>query len=422
MEKLVRKQVMEHLNVNKLLTDSQYGFRNKRSTVLQLLKVLDHWTEILDDGNCLDVLYLDFSKAFDTVPHCRLTSKLQAHGIQGSVLEWITDFLTGRKQRVSINGSLSEWLPVRSGIPQGSVLGPVLFIIYINDLPDLVKNFAMLFADDTKIYAQVNNEYEHRSLQDDLSRLMQWSEKWQLSFNAAKCKVLHYGRNNRHFEYSMGNGQAKVTLQSAEEEKDLGVIFTTDLKFSRHIATAANKANRIVGIIRRSFRYLDKPMLAQLYKSLIRSHLEYANTVWCPMKQADIDHLERVQRRATKLITVMKDLSYPERLRTLKLPTLVYRRARGDMIEVYKILHNLVDSTDQSPLHLADQGATRGHSFKLQKRYCRTALRAHAFSQRVVDKWNSLPEAVVSSPTLNAFKNSLDRHWSGCTNLYNYRD
>lgn len=220
----------------------------------------------------------------------------------------------------------------------------------------------------------------------------------------------------------MGVGQEEIVVKSDGEEKDLGVIFTTDLKFSKHIGAAANKANRVVGAIRRSFRYLDKNMLTQLYKSLIRGHLEYANTVWSPMKKGDIEHLEKVQRRATKLIPELKDTPYPERLKHLKLPSLVYRRERGDMIETYKILNGQVDSTGRSLLNIAEQGYTRGHSKKLQKHYCRTALRSHAFRNRVVDNWNALPETVVTAPTLNTFKNRLDKHWYNHPNLYHYRD
>jgi hypothetical protein len=354
MEKMIRKQIMGHLDRNNLLTDAQYGFRNRRSTVLQLLKVLDHWTELLDEGKCLDVLYLDFSKAFDTVPHKRLLHKLEAYGIKGNMLNWITYFLTARRQQVSVNGILSSWIEVLSGIPQGSVLGPLLFILYINDLPDLIGSFTVLFADDTKVYSTVNTEDQHRGLQEDLNKLINWSDRWQLSFNADKCKVLHYGGANQQYEYTMG----EAVVKKDHEEKDLGVLFSTDLKFSRHIAAAANKGNRVVGAIRRSFRSMDKQMFMQLYKSLVRGHLEYANTVWAPIKLADVDHLEKVQRRATKLVPEIRNMTYPQRLRELKLPSLVYRRARGDMIETYKLLHGLVDSPQHMPLQLHERGYT----------------------------------------------------------------
>ena len=162
------------------------------------------------------------------------------------------------------------------------------------------------------------------------------------------------------------------------EEKDLGVLFTEDLKFSKHIGAAVNKSNRVVGAIRRSFRYLDKAMLVQLYRSLVRGHLEYANTVWCPSKKANIDHLERVQHRATKLVPELKELPYPERLKQLKLPSLVYRR---DMIETYKILNSLADTIGASPLQLAEESKTHSHNLKLKKNHCRTTLRQHIFSQ-----------------------------------------
>jgi hypothetical protein len=214
----------------------------------------------------------------------------------------------------------------------------------------------------------------------------------------------------------------EAVVKKDHEEKDLGVLFSTDLKFSRHIAAAANKGNRVVGAIRRSFRSMDKQMFMQLYKSLVRGHLEYANTVWAPIKLADVDHLEKVQRRATKLVPEIRNMTYPQRLRELKLPSLVYRRARGDMIETYKLLHGLVDSPQHMPLQLDERGYTRGHCLKLKKRFCRTAIRQHVFSQRVVNPWNGLPEAVVMAPSLNAFKNRLDKHWANHPKLYHHRD
>ena len=200
-------------------------------------------------------------------------------GINGKFLTWIEDFLSDRHQRVSVNGSLSRWLEVLSGIPQGSVLGPVLFILYINDLPGVISSFCMLFADDTKLYNKSNTTRdEHNILQNELNSLMKWAENWQLQFNIAKCKVMHYGPRNQGYDYNMGQDNSTDTfLQVTTEEKDLCVLFTRDLKFSEHIAMTANKANRVVGAIRPSFRYMDKTIFIQLYKSLLRGHLEYEN-------------------------------------------------------------------------------------------------------------------------------------------------
>ena len=222
---------------------------------------------------------------------------------------------------------------------------------------------------------------------------------------------MHYGNRNPEFSYSMNPDDPEDKMETTKEEKDLGVTFTKDLKFSNHIARAANKGNRVTGAIRRAFRYMDKDMFSQLYKALIRGHLEYANTVWNPIKKGDADHLEKVQRRATKLVPEIRDLPYAERLRVLKLPSLRYRRERGDMLYTYKILHGLVDITPDSLLHLAPEGSTRGHSLKIQKPRCRTALRQHFFSLRVIENWNNLPEGVVTAPSLNACKGRLDRHW-----------
>ena len=155
LERTVREEIVNHLSVNKLLSDSQFGFRKNRSTILQLLTVMNEWTEALDDGIQIDTVYLDFRKAFDSVPHKRLIKKLEGYGIKGILLEWFKNFLNGRQQRVVINGKTSDWTNVLSGIPQGSILGPILFIIFINDLPGVVGNVCKLFADDCKLYKNI---------------------------------------------------------------------------------------------------------------------------------------------------------------------------------------------------------------------------------------------------------------------------
>ena len=257
LERLIRKRLMKHLDDNNLLTDHQYGFRSRRSTTLQLLRVLDQWTTWLDEGNNYDVIYMDFAKAFDSVPHQRLLAKIEAYGIRGSLLKWIENFIKDRHQRVKVNGEVSQWKEVESGIPQGSVLGPIFFIIYINDLPDNLQNQARMYADDTKLYGIVNVEAQHKSLQDDLNTVTGWANLWQLQFNISKCKVMHYGTHNNQFTYNMEKCGETIRLDKTEEEKDLGTIFTPRMKFSEHIAKAVSKANQITGMVRRSFRFMD---------------------------------------------------------------------------------------------------------------------------------------------------------------------
>ena len=182
---------MNHLKDNNMLTNRQYGFVGGRSTALQMLKVMDTWTEILDRGGEIDVLFLEFMKAFDTVPHRRLLNKMRSYGIEGQILEWTEAFLKDRKQRVAVNGFFSTWMDVLSGIPQGSV-----FVIYINDLPDHVISSVFMFADDTNIYREIVSDQDIRILQADINTLQKWSDDWLLRFHPEKCKLMTVTRKN----------------------------------------------------------------------------------------------------------------------------------------------------------------------------------------------------------------------------------
>ena len=410
-ESLIRDALMAYLVRNNLLSPCQHGFVSGRSCTTQLLAVLEAWTKILDeDHGCIDSFYLDFQKAFDTVPHKRLMIKLQSYGVDGQVLDWIEDFLRDRRQLVMINGERSNWASVVSGIPQGSVLGPMLFVCFINDLPDVVHAIIQMFADDAKLFKRIIQVTDCESLAADLLELERWSSKWLLRFNPSKCKVMRLGNNSPPFDYLMGPPENRQILEVTKEEKDLGVYVDDQLKYSKHIQTAANKGTSLLAMIRRAYVFLDGPSLVQLYKSLIRPHLEYGNVVWAPIRKKDIQLIENVQRRATKLVPGLKDLEYEQRLQRLKLPSLVYRRARGDMIEVYKYLHDIY-KVDASFLPLDKDCVTRGHSLKLKKERSKGRDRQHFFSQRVVNPWNSLTEEIVRAPTLNTFKSRLDFFW-----------
>ena len=289
---------------------------------------LDLWTQILDEqGGCLDAIYLDFSKAFDSVPHQRLLNKLRTYGINGNILSWCESFLTGRRQRVVINSVASDWSDVLSGVPQGSVLGPLLFLLFINDMPDVVHNVIALFADDAKLFSSIRSDSDMLRLRHDIYNLTEWSDKWQLQFNIGKCKSLHLGHNNKRDDYFMRVG----ILEKVEVEKDLGVHVDEKLSFKQHIEYEISKANQILGLIRRSFDYLDARSLVSLYTSRVRPLLEYCNVVAYPRFSYQCEMLESVQRRATKMIPQLKSLDYAERLKLLKLPSLYYRRARGDI-------------------------------------------------------------------------------------------
>ena len=412
LERLIRNRIFQHLEANRLLSDKQFGFRPKRSTTTQLLLALDHWTKLLDEGENFDVMYMDYAKAFDSVPHRRLVKKVKAYGIRGQLLLWIEDFLTDRQQRVSINGKTSNWRNVLSGIPQGSVLGPTLFVLYINDLPEVINSNILMYADDTKIFTSVNSQTEYETMQQDLNNMQDWADKWQLQYNIDKCKVMHYGRTNNEYSYYIRDGTDNIVMNVTQEEKDLGVTFTKNMKFSEHIAQTAKKANQILGVVKRSFKHMDEEVFINIYKSVIRSHLECNNKIWYPINKTDGEKLEKIQRRATKIIPTLRHLPYQDRLQHLKLHSLAFRRKRGDMIQVYKILHNLEDLGDNNILPLNPDERTRGHSLKLMKARSNTRIRQHTFANRVTNDWNSLTEDIVTATSVNSFKNKLDRHWS----------
>lgn len=291
MESIIKRKLMLHMESNNLFSVHQHGFRGGHSCVTQLLEVIELWTKALDNGENIDVIYLDFRKAFDTVPFERLIIKLQAYGICGNMLEWIRSFLEDRQQRVIVNGETSEWSDVISGVPQGSVLGPALFLIFINDLPDVVQNLVKIFADDTKLFTIVRDSKDIDSVQSDLLVLSNWSDTWQLRFNASKCKRMHIGGTNTHNKYYMLENGENIDITEITEEKDLGITFSNNMKFSKHIVSCSNKANKIIGIIRRTFSYMEKDMFLQLYKTLIRLHLEYGSVISIYWKMFDAEQL-----------------------------------------------------------------------------------------------------------------------------------
>ena len=261
LERLIKDHMVDFLVKHKLLNSSQHGFLKARSCLTNMLCFLEEITKWIDVGSPVDIIYLDFQKAFDKVPHQRLLLKLKAHGIEDSITDWIEQWLTDRRQRVVVDGEVSNWKSVLSGVPQGSVLGLILFLIYINDLDDSITTKVLKFADDTKLFRKVNTDGDKQHLQNDLDRLVKWSDKWQM-LNFGKCKCLH--------------------------------------KVSEQCGIAASKGNQILGLIRRNITYEGKKLIIPLYKAIVRPHLEYCIQAWIPYRKKDIDTLERIQREQLK--------------------------------------------------------------------------------------------------------------------------
>lgn len=353
-------------------------------------------------------------------------SKLRSYGINEDIVLWVTTFLSNRKQRVVINGSMSHWTEVLSGIPQGSILGPLLFIIYINDLVEFCGHDVnlYLFADDAKVFEHIKADDDEIKLQKTIDKFVEWAEEWLVKINYNKCKTMSFrlkGNSDSDTLYTMND----VTLQKVNQIKDLGVNFDQYLLFDRHISEKVSKAFMMLGIIKRNFAGATEQCLLNLYKTMVRPHLEYANQVWHPKRIQDLEQIEKVQKKATKIIVRGSRMTYESRLRKLKLPTLVYRRTRGDMIDTFKLITGKYDENcslklnRRSNMVLASE--TRGHRYKLVLNRCKYDLRKNYFANRIVPVWNSLPDIVVSAESINSFKSRLDKFWNNYDFVYDYR-
>ena len=407
MEKIIVKQLLEYLRNHNVINKQQHGFLKRRSTVTNLLESFNDWTIALRNNNRISVVYIDYTKAFDTVSHIKLFQKLIAYGVTGNLLKWIVCFLTDRKQKTRVGESLSDVIHLKSGVVQGSCLGPLLFLLFINDVTAVLgcNITCKLYADDVKLYSVINTSQDAAAFQNSLNRLSEWSERWQLQISTTKCANMNLTRSSSdNFVFSLGDAKLPVVTSV----KDLGVTVDSNLKYNHHISNIVAQAKRRAGLLFKCFRTRNAETMARAFKVYIRPLLEYASNIWSPIQTGLIEQIESVQRQFTKRIDNLQSLSYPERLVELNLESLELRRVRADLITIYKLMFGLLDSND-SFFVVRRTSTTRGHPYKIMLEHCDINIRRQFLSQRITNVWNSLPASVVNFDSLDLFTNSLQR-------------
>ena len=411
MEHIICTHVRGHLDLHGILTPSNHGFRARHSCETQLLLTSHDLICHRETSKQVDVAILDFSKAFDTVPHKRLLGKLEHYGISGDIHSWIQSFLVGRTQSVVVDGERSKDETVISGVPQGTVLGPLLFLLHINDLPSVVHpgTSCRLFADDCLLYRPINSREDQLALQGDLKKLEGWADSWGMRFNASKCYIMtiHRGQSRISHMYEL----CGTFLGSVTEEKYLGVLISHDLSWSPHIAKLATTAHQKLGFLIRNLRGCPNELKKTAYMTVVRSSLDYASTIWDPNLNKDKLALEKIQRKAARWITGnhQRVASVTNMLTSLGLESLEERRRASRLVLLYKILHEEVAVPPDELGLVRNQRATRGLATKdkLLVPSCKTTERSTHFVAKTVPQWNRLLESTTSADSVQAFKSRL---------------
>lgn len=408
-EHIIYSQVVTFLEANSFFSSSQHGFRKSYSCETQLISFTHDLFAAIDKKTVTDCIFLDFSKAFDVVSHQLLFLKLSKLNIDQQVLTWIKNFLFNRTQFVTANDFDSSLSSVNSGVPQGSVLGPLLFLIYINDLPNVVNSSIKLFADDCVIYREISNSSDTMMLQTDLDSISAWCASWHMRLNTKKCKVMRISRNT-HCSYVFNYHLDGSMLENVTSYKYLGVHITANLSWEKHIEYISNNANRMLGYLRRNFYMAPSSLKLLLYKTLVRSKLEYASSVWDPGLDHLSNTLESVQNRSTRFILSVyhRTASVSSMKLSLNLPLLSLRRKLSRLSLFHKIYYhnlNLKHELLSAPAHLS---ARTDHENKVNIPFARTNSFYHSFLVKTSKEWNDLPSSVATLANTLAFKTAVE--------------
>ena len=412
MEHIIKTQLTSYLLSKNLITKQQHAFIARHSTITNLLECTRDWNMSLNSKYCVDIVYVDYRRAFDSIVHSKLLLKLSCFGFCGKLLEWLTVFLSHRSQQVVIENCVSSCTFVVSGVVQGSVLGPILFILYVNDIPLQARASVklQLFADDLKLYSNISIsplQPSSHPLQQALDTIVKWSTEWQLTINVSKCMCKRLKPSSAHSntpQYTI-NG---TPLTVSSHVKDLGIVVDDHLSYADHISEITSKANQRVGILFRGFLTRDLNLLRRAFVTYVRPILEYGTVLWSPTLKKYIDQIENVQRRFTKRIPEISELPYFERLKRLNLETLEVRRLRFDLVYYFKILHNLTphDSNDffsfhHPPTTLRDNTPLIEIPTKGNRSFF------SSFRYRAATCWNNLSPQIKLTDCLAKFKKLL---------------
>ena len=411
LERIIRIYLIHYLEINHLLPDSQHGFRPDRSTISQLLEQYDQILQALSNRHNIDIIMLDYAKAFDKINHSILLFKLKKLGIDGKIGKWIGNFLLNRTQYVTINGEKSSKSHVKSGVPQGTILGPVLFLIYIADISDHLNHSNMSsYADDSKIINTIKSWRDNFNLKQDLSKIYEWSNQNLMEFNSTKFEVLKIGKNEDlkdcFYENPDGNNIPEVSTS-----KDLGVYFNDKANFSDHIQIKSSKAKQMAGYILRTFMIRNPEPLMMLFKTLVLPHIEYCCIIWNPYLQKEINMLEQIQRSFTSKLEGLNNKNYYERLKELKLYSLERRRDRYIILYIFKIINNMVPNPGISYKFSARRGRILTSPSIISTNTHESTLIHQSFLRRAPRIFNALPKELRNSSaiTLSTLKKNLDK-------------
>ena len=407
MEHIICSALMNHADRHNILYSLQHGFRPQRSCETQLLDMVNDIVNNMQQGLQTDLCILDFSKAFDKVGHRRLVEKLKWYGIGGEVNTWITNFLSDRSQRVVVDGVSSDSIPVISGVPQGSVLGPCLFLFYINDIADGLTSTVRLFADDTMAYLTVKSTQDAEEFQRDLDKLVDWEKTWQMEFHPDKCEIISITRKRNPVKYPYSlHGHL---LKHVDVVKYLGVKISQDLRWNEHIDYITSKANSTLGFVRRNINISNPQIKERAYKTLVRPVLEYSSTVWDPHTTTAVKKIESVQRRAarTTLNRYRRTSSVDAMLTELNWQSLADRRRIARLVMFYKIHHHLVAINMPLESKLLPAPTRTENSLAYVIPTSSRDYHLYSFYPRTVRDWNYLPQDLVQLCTPEAFRSAL---------------